>query len=271
MGQSLTGRIPIGALRAVTAAFAMLAASATGLAAQNGPRLDVIFVPTPPHVVDRMLELSGIRKGEFLIDLGCGDGRIPVSAAKKHGARGLCVDLDPQRIKEATANVANEKVGDVVEVRQQNLFETDLSKADVISMYLLTELNLRLRPKLLDLKPGTRLVSHAFAMGDWVPDQHETLAPRYDVYLWIVPAKVEGRWSVQRGEKQFTVEFSQKYQMLTGTAQVDGKSVPVENGRLRGKEITFDVQVDGQHGTFRGQVDGDTIKGSGSWQAKRAG
>ncbi len=104
----------------------------------------------------------------------------------------------------------------MVEIRQQNLFETDISKADVISMYLLTDLNLRLRPKLLDLKPGTRLVSHAFSMGDWLPEQKETLAPRYDVYLWIVPAKVEGRWTVQRGEKQFTVDLKQKYQMFDG-------------------------------------------------------
>lgn len=270
MGQSLTGRFPaIGALRNVTAALAMLAASATGLAAQNGPRLDVIFVPTPPHVVERMLELAGVRKGEFLIDLGCGDGRIPVAAAKKYGARGLGVDLDPQRIKEANANVTSEKVGDMVEIRQQNLFETDLSKADVISMYLLTDLNLKLRPKLLDLKPGTRLVSHAFSMGDWIPEQKETLSPRYDVYLWIVPAKVAGRWTVQRGEKQFTVELKQKYQTFEGTAQIGGNTVPVRNGRLLGKEITFDLDVEKQSGTFRGEVEGDTIKGFAGWSAKK--
>ena len=188
------------------------------------------------HVVERMLDLAEIKKGEFLIDLGSGDGRIPVTAAKKYGARGLGVDLDPDRIKEANENVKKNDVGNMVEIRRQNLFETDISKADVISMYLLTDLNLRLRPKLLDLKPGTRLVSHAFSMGDWLPEQKETLAPRYDVYLWIVPAKVEGRWTVQRGEKQFTVEFKQKYQNFEGTAQVDGKSVPVTNGRLRGKD-----------------------------------
>ncbi len=271
MGQSLTAQLPAGALRNMTAALAMLAASATGLAAQSSPRLDVIFVPTPPQVVERMLELAEVRKGEFLIDLGCGDGRIPVTAAKKYGARGLGVDLDPQRIKEANANVANEKVGDTVEIRQQNLFETDLSKADVISMYLLTDLNLKLRPKLLDLRPGTRLVSHAFSMGDWLPERKETLAPRYDVYLWIVPAKVAGRWTVQRGEKEFTVELTQKYQTFEGTAQIDGKAVPVRNGRLLGKEITFDVDVPRQSGTFRGTVEGDTIKGFAGWSAKKSG
>lgn len=271
MGQNLTGRFPaIGVFRNVSAALAMLAASATGLSAQS-PRLDVIFVPTPTHVVERMLEFADIRKGEFLIDLGCGDGRIPVTAAKKYGARGLCVDLDPQRIKEANANVASEKVGELVEVRQQNLFETDLSKADVISMYLLTDLNLKLRPKLLELRPGTRLVSHAFSMGDWIPEQKETLSPRYDAYLWIVPAKVAGRWTVTRGEKQFTVELKQKYQTFEGTAQIDGKTVPVRNGRLLGKQITFDVDVEKQSGTFRGEVEGDTIKGFAGWSAKKAG
>jgi hypothetical protein len=237
--------------------------------AQDSPKLDVIFVPTPMKVVERMLEMAEVKKGEFLIDLGCGDGRIPVMAAKKFGARGLGVDLDPDRIIEANERVKKEGAGDMVEIRRQNLFETDLSKADVISMYLLTDLNLKLRPRLLELKPGTRIVSHAFNMGDWLPEQKDTLSPRYDVYLWIVPAKVEGRWNVQRGEKKFVVEFKQKYQEVTGTAQVNGKSVPVQNGRLRGTEISFDVQVDGQYGVFRGEVDGNTIKGSGGWSARR--
>ena len=250
---------------------AMVLASIASVTAQERPRLDVIFVPTPMQVVERMLAMAEVKKGEFLIDLGCGDGRIPVTAAKRLGARALGVDLDPDRIREANDNVKKEGVGDMVEIRRQNLFETDITKADVISMYLLTELNMRLRPKLLDLKPGTRVVSHAFNMGDWLPDQKDTLAPRYDVYLWIVPAKVAGRWNVQRGEKQFTVELMQKYQDVTGTAQVDGKTVPVKNGRLRGTEITFDIDVDGQSGVFRGEVDGDTIKGSAGWGAKRSG
>jgi hypothetical protein len=255
----------------LAATVAMTLIFPIALHAQDSAKLDVIFVPTPMKVVERMLEMAEVKKGEFLIDLGSGDGRIPVTAAKKFGARGLGVDLDPDRIIEANERVKKEGVGDMVEIRRQNLFETDISKADVISMYLLTDLNLKLRPKLLELKPGTRIVSHAFNMGDWLPEQKETLSPRYDVYLWIIPAKVEGRWNVQRGERQFTVELKQKYQDFTGTAQVNGKSVPVQNGKLRGKEITFDLQVDGQHGTFRGEVDGDTITGSGGWQAKRAG
>jgi hypothetical protein len=259
------------AARNLTGGFAFLVALTAGLFWQETPRLDVIFVPTPMNVVERMLEMAEVKKGEFLIDLGSGDGRIPVTAAKKYGARGLGVDLDPDRIKEANENVKKNDVGNMVEIRRQNLFETDITKADVISMYLLTDLNLRLRPKLLDLRPGTRLVSHAFSMGDWMPEQKETLAPRYDVYLWIVPAKVEGRWTVQRGEKKFTVDLKQKYQQFEGTAQVDNKTVPVTNGRLRGKDITFDIQVDNQHGTFRGEVDGDTLKGAGGWQAKRGG
>ena len=194
----------------------------------------------------------------------------PVTAAKKYGARGLGVDLDPDRIREANENVKKEGVGDMVEIRQQNLFETDITKADVISMYLLTDLNLRLRPKLLDLRPGTRLVSHAFSMGDWMPEQKETLPPRYDVYLWIVPAKVEGRWTVQRGEKKFTVDLRQKYQQFTGTAQVDNKTVPVATASCAARTSRSTSDGRQQHGTFRGEVDGDTIKGSGGWQAKRA-
>jgi Ribosomal protein L11 methyltransferase (PrmA) len=257
--------------RNITGGLALLVALTAGLLAQETPRLDVIFVPTPMQVVERMLQMAEIKKGEFLVDLGSGDGRIPVTAAKKYGARGLGVDLDPDRIDDAKENVKRNGVGDMVEIRRQNLFETDITKADVISMYLLTDLNLKLRPKLLDLKPGTRLVSHAFSMGDWTPEQKETLAPRYDVYLWIVPAKVEGRWSVQRGEKTFTVDLKQKYQQFEGTAQIDNKTIPVTNGRLRGKDITFDIQVDNQFGTFHGEVDGDAIKGAGGWQAKRGG
>jgi tRNA G37 N-methylase Trm5 len=168
---TVMGHVQAGvAARNLAAALAMVLAATAGLPAQETRRLDVIFVPTPMQVVERMLEMAEVKKGEFLIDLGSGDGRIPVTAAKKYGARGLGVDLDPDRIREANENVKKQAVGDMVEIRQQNLFETDISKADVISMYLLTDLNMRLRPKLLDLRPGVRIVSHAFSMGDWLPD-----------------------------------------------------------------------------------------------------
>jgi SAM-dependent methyltransferase len=248
--------------------FAMVFAATVAASAQPSPNLDVIFVPTPMEVVERMLTLADVKKGEFLIDLGCGDGRIPVTAAKKYGARGLCVDLDPTRIKEANERVKNEGVGDSVEVRQQNLFDTDITKADVISMYLLPELNRRLRPRILDLRPGTRIVSHAFDMGEWKPDQEENVNGRR-AYLWIVPAKVEGKWNVQSGDKKFDLDVKQSFQEVSGEAQIDGKSVPIQNGKLKGKEISFEVQLDGKTQSFRGEVDGGAIKGSG-WQAKKS-
>ncbi len=249
------------------AAAAMVFASTIGASAQS-PQIDVIFVPTPMEVVERMLTMADVKKGELLIDLGCGDGRIPVTAAKKFGARGLCVDLDPTRIKEATERVKNEAVGDSVEVRQQNLFETDITKADVISMYLLPELNRRLRPRILDLRPGTRIVSHAFDMGEWKPDQEDNVSGRR-AYLWIVPAKVEGKWAVQSGDKKFELDVKQSFQEVSGNAQIDGRSVPIQNGKLRGKDISFDVQIDGKSQSFKGEVEGGAIKGSG-WQASKS-
>lgn len=147
--------------------------------------LDVPFVPTPQAVVDRMLELAELKSGDKLIDLGSGDGRIPVTAAKKYGVEATGVDLNPTRIEEANQNAKRENVTDKVEFKQQDLFETDLSKADVITMYLLPSVNLKLKPKLMKLKPGTRIVSHSFNMGDWKPDKSETVDGR-EIHLWIV-------------------------------------------------------------------------------------
>lgn len=155
----------------------------------TAPRLDVPFVPTPQEVVDKMLELAKVGKGDFLIDLGSGDGRIPVTAAKQYGVRALGVDLNPQRIKEANERAKEAGVTDLVEFRQQDLFETDLSKADVLTMYLLPSVNLKLRPKIMkEMKPGSRVVSHAFDMGDWAPEQKVTVDGR-TVYLWTVPKR----------------------------------------------------------------------------------
>ncbi|MDQ2084245.1 class I SAM-dependent methyltransferase [Xanthobacteraceae bacterium Astr-EGSB] len=149
---------------------------------------DVHFVPTPQKVVDRMLDLARPKPGELLVDLGSGDGRIPITAAKKYGVRALGVDIDPERIAEAEANARQAGVTDKVEFKRENIFETDFSKADVVTLYLLETLNLKLRPRLLsELRPGTRIVSHAFSMGDWKPDRHETVDGR-SVYLWTVPA-----------------------------------------------------------------------------------
>jgi 16S rRNA A1518/A1519 N6-dimethyltransferase RsmA/KsgA/DIM1 with predicted DNA glycosylase/AP lyase activity len=151
---------------------------------------DVVYVPTPQAVVDKMLELAKVGKDDILFDLGSGDGRIPITAAKKFGTRGTGIDIDPARVKEANANAKKEGVSDKVQFRQQDLFKSDFSKATVVTLYLLPELNVKLRPQLFkQLKPGTRIVSHAFDMGDWKPEKVVQVDGK-TVYYWTVPEKV---------------------------------------------------------------------------------
>lgn len=150
---------------------------------------DVIYVPTPPDVVEAMLKLAEVRKGDVLYDLGSGDGRIPIAAAQAHGVRGTGIDIDPQRIREANQNAKEAGVSDLVTFKQEDLFEADFSDATVVTLYLLDSLNEKLRPKLLaELEPGTRIVSHAFRMGDWEPEQTVNVGPR-TIYRWTVPER----------------------------------------------------------------------------------
>ncbi|HYE85523.1 MAG TPA: class I SAM-dependent methyltransferase [Vicinamibacterales bacterium] len=168
-------------LPGATSAFAQTAAPTR--------RPDVIFVPTPEPVVEAMLQLAGVTKNDVVFDLGCGDGRIPVTAAKKYGARGVCIDIDPQRIKEATENVEKNNVGNLVRVVHADLFEQDLSSASVVTLYLLPSLNVKLMPKLMkECKPGTRIVSQSFDMGDWKPEKEVDVDGR-KVYYWTIPKK----------------------------------------------------------------------------------
>ncbi|KAF3889303.1 MULTISPECIES: SAM-dependent methyltransferase [Nostocales] len=161
--------------------------SPTTETAQKQP--DVVYVPTPPEVVDKMLEVAKVTKNDVLYDLGSGDGRIPITAAKKFGTRGIGIDIDPERIKEANENAKKAGVTDKVTFRQQDLFTTDFSEATVVTLYLLPELNVKLRPQLFkQLKPGTRIVSHAFDMGDWKPEKTLQVDGR-TVYFWTIPAK----------------------------------------------------------------------------------
>jgi tRNA A58 N-methylase Trm61 len=170
----------------------LAAVSVSGLAAAQeqvlrGP--DVIFVPTPNDVVSGMLRLAGVSKKDTVYDLGCGDGRIVITAAQKYGARGVGIDIDPDRVKEATENTRKAGVSDRVKIVRGDLFEADISPATVVTLYLLTDLNLKLRPKLMkDLKPGTRVVSHAFSMGDWKPEKTEDVGGT-TIYLWRIPAR----------------------------------------------------------------------------------
>jgi predicted O-methyltransferase YrrM len=148
---------------------------------------DVVYVPTPPEVVEGMLELAKVTGDDVLYDLGSGDGRIPIAAAQKYGTRGVGIDINPQRIQEANENAKEAGVTDKVQFRQQDLFQADFSEATVVTLYLLPELNVKLRPRLLqELKPGTRIVSHAFDMGEWKPERTEQIGGR-TIYLWVVP------------------------------------------------------------------------------------
>jgi ribosomal protein L11 methylase PrmA len=181
-------------IRSVVLVATMLVASMPGASiafAQEAPtrRPDVIYVPTPEAVVEAMLQVANVGKNDIVYDLGCGDGRIPVTAARKYGATGVGIDIDPQRIKEAKENVAKNNVGDKVTIIQGDLFEQDLSKATVVTLYLLPSLNVKLMPKLMkELKPGTRIVSHAFDMGDWKPEKELDVDGR-KVYFWTIPKR----------------------------------------------------------------------------------
>ena len=176
---------------AIALAVVGLAGATEALAQVAAPsrRPDVIYVPTPEAVVEAMLQVAGVTKNDTVYDLGCGDGRIPVTAAKKYGAKGVCFDIDPERIKEANENVAKNNVGHLVKVVHADLFEQDLSGASVITLYLLPSLNVKLMPKLMkELKPGTRIVSHAFDMGSWKPEKELDVDGR-KVFFWTIPKR----------------------------------------------------------------------------------
>jgi SAM-dependent methyltransferase len=212
---------------------------------------DVPFVPTPQPVVDEMLRLAAPKEGEMLYDLGCGDGRIVVTAAKKYKVKGIGVDIDPQRIKESNENAKKEGVTDRVKFLEKNLFEMDFSDADILCMYLLTSVNAKLKPKILeDMKPGARVVSHAFDMGDWKPDKTVQVASSNNrtVYFWLIPARVDGTVEVTlktpQGDQKATLNIKRKYQEVTGTARIGDKQLQITDGKLAGDQLTF--TADGQ-------------------------
>lgn len=205
---------------------------------------DVPYVPTPQPVVDRMLEMADVKKDDVVYDLGCGDGRMVVTAAKKYGAKGVGVDIDPQRIKESKENAKSAGVTDKVEFSIKDLFEMEFGEADVLTMYLLPQVNLKLRPKILsDMKPGSRVVSHSFDMDDWKPDAEDEVDSS-TIYFWIVPAKAEGvteaKIKPEGGqEQQAKLNLKQNFQEVTGTVNLDGKDVEIKDGKLKGYELTF--------------------------------
>ena len=230
-------------------------------------RLDVPYVPTPQDVVDRMLDMAKLTKDDFHIDLGSGDGRIAVTAAKR-GARSIGIDLNPTRIAEANENAQKAGVTDRVTFVLGNLFEQKIGEADVLTMYLLQSVNLQLRPRILaELQPGSRVVSHAFSMNDWEPDQHVNVNGR-NLYLWIVPGKAEGTWQAESGGRKFTLDLKQAFQKLTGTATVNGVSTPV-TGKLNGNAIELSGDLGGGVKELRGEIKDNAIDG-GNLRATRS-
>jgi ubiquinone/menaquinone biosynthesis C-methylase UbiE len=238
------------------------------------------YVPTPQDVVERMLDMAKVKPGEYLIDLGSGDGRIVVTAAQR-GARGFGVDLNPQRVKEAVANAAKAGVSDRATFAVQDLFDTDVSKADVVTTYLLPLVNLDVRPRLLEqMKPGARLVTHAFHMGDdWWPDATENMRGRV-LFVWTIPAKVAGRWQVNSEDGNFVLDVDQAFQNFKADARVERFTLPkvveahttqIRDGRLNGTEISFAIDMGVGPRVYRGRLEGNTIVGIApeGWKATR--
>ena len=277
----------------VWAALALLAFDASAQDALK--ELDTPYVPTPQVVVDRMLDMARLKAGETVIDLGSGDGRIMIEAASKYGARGFGVEIDPLLVKRSNEAAVKAGVADRVKFLQQDLFKTDFHEANVLTLYLLPDVNLALRPKILaELKPGARVVSHDYGMGEWRPDAEETIpAPdkkvgarkESQVYLWTVPAKVEGVWNFElssgRKSQRTRLVLKQKFQIVSGSVELAGQGkVPLSEGRLSGDELRLTLPrgaVD--HGPVEmvGRVSGDTLAGTlrkngrelATWSAQR--
>jgi SAM-dependent methyltransferase len=253
-------------------------------AADLHPHADVPFVPTPPAVVDAMLDLARLRPEDYVIDLGSGDGRIIIAAAKKYGARGFGVEIDQDLVAAARREARRLGVAERAQFLGENLFLTTLDRATVITMYLFPGLMLQLRPRLFEqLKPGARIVSHDFDMEPWQPDARVTVPvpdkpygpPSSEVYLWIIPANAAGAWQWRVGTGAAAVDYQamlyQTFQMLEGGATIGGRPGRFQNGRMRGDEIRFmlTAELDGRPVSheFGGRVSGDEISG----KAKLAG
>ena len=234
-----------------------------------------------------MIEIAKVGKNDLVYDLGCGDGRIVIAAAQKTGARGVGVDLDPERIKESLENARKADVTGRVRFFQQDLFQTDISKATVVMLYLWPEVNLKLRPKLLrELKPGTRVVSHSHNMGSWEPDRTIAASDGHRVYFWVIPVNVAGIWEWDMpGEKErYVMKLSQQFQVVSGTLQSGSDEIPVKNLELKGdrfqlmverffkgkmQPLWFTGRV--QDHLIEGTAEGMTVgsQGKQAWKAKR--
>ncbi len=231
---------------------------------------DVVWVPTPQALVDKMLDMAKLTAKDYLIDLGSGDGRTVITAAKR-GARAQGIEYNPDMVELAKRNAAKEGVSDKASFAKADLFESDFSKATVLTLFLLPEINMKLRPKILSLRPGTRVVSNSFDMEDWKPDQtsnvSEDCTSWCEAYLWIVPAKVQGTWKLNDGE----LSLKQTFQTISGTLTNAGAITKISNAKLNGEQITFSAG----RARYTGRVSGNEIRGvtnaGAHWQATRTG
>jgi len=221
---------------------------------------DVIWVPTPEAVVERMLSMARVGPDDFVMDLGSGDGRIAIAAAKKFGARSLGIEYNPKMVDLSRRAARKAGVASRAKFRNADIFKTDFSKATVITMYLLPDLNVKLRPTILEMKPGTRIVSHQFSMGDWEPDESANLEGR-NAYLWIVPAKVAGSWRLQTGAQGYDLKLTQSFQKVAGMAREGSRTLEVHDAKLDGDSIVF-VIGNGAPREFTGRVSGDSMSGT---------
>jgi len=227
---------------------------------------DVVWVPTPQALVDTMLSLAKVTSADYVIDLGSGDGRLVITAAKR-GATALGIEYNPDMVELARRNAKEEGVSARAKFEKADIFETDFSKATVITLFLLSELNLRLRPTILEMKPGTRIVSNTFNMSDWEPDSTiQSVDETYwnTAHLWIVPAKVDGNWKIEGG----VIRFTQEFQKITGTLIIGDESKDVA-GKLNGDKISFKVGETEYTGTVSGNTISGTLVGGGAWKAVR--
>lgn len=261
--------------KTIFGALALVATAA--LAQQPFKELDTPYVPTPQVVVERMLRMAAVRPGDMLIDLGSGDGRLVITAAKEYGARGFGVDIDHKLVTQSNRAARDAGVADRVKFLRQDLFKTDFRDADVLTLYLLPDVNIALRPKILaELRPGTRVVSHDYGMREWQPDA-EARVPAPDksvglrkesmVYLWVVPAKIDGAWEVSfAGDaRRIEVALSQQFQKVSGVVRLPGQpGLPLSGGRLRGADMRLalpaGVYGDGQV-ELVGRISGGTFEG----------
>jgi len=295
--------------KSLTGLFAAITLIFLSIAVAEHQQTDVPFVPTPDEVVMEMLKMANVGKNDVLYDLGCGDGRIVITAVKKFGCRGVGIDIDPQRIKESRENAKQAGVSDKVKFIQENLFTAEIKEATVVTLYLLSEVNLRLRPRLFqELSPGTRVVSHEFSMGKWEPEVSSTVKTgetpvsdyfdqnvedywnTHNVLFWIIPGNVTGTWELTIPDisvpNELTLKLDQEFQQVKGKAFEGTSEIPlsIEDGKIKGDKLHFTLErkLRGRtqsmrfEGTVKDHIMKGTMKIEGSpgreeiqWKAKR--